>query len=234
MHARFVLALLLVAVSAGRVDSAPPERAGDAVWPEGFLESLENHADPAVVLSLLGRALDGTTTPAARLSGPAPRPGAGGDTRTFHRARRGYADVPMAADPGLTEYRPAVAASPRRQDAVVSAYVAAPFPDPRDAVPRPAEPRPGQHLVGAGVPAHADRHEPLRQPGCWPTRRTAARCSRSTATSRAAPPRSSRHPEGGRGHGSPRDRRPIEPVRGRWPDLVGAPSSPSRAMAGLS
>ena len=130
MHARIALALLLVAVSAGSVDSAPPEKASGAVWPEGFLESLENHADPAAVLRVMERALDGTTTPAARLSVPAPRTGASGDARTFHRPRREYADVPIAADPGLSENRPAVAASPRHSNVVVSAYVAAPFPIP--------------------------------------------------------------------------------------------------------
>lgn len=130
MHARIALALLLVAVSGGRVGSAPPDPASGAVWPEGFLESLENHADPAAVLRVMGRALDGTTTPAARLSGPAPRSGSSGDARTFCRPRHEYADVPIATDPGRSEYRPAVAASPRHPSVVVSAYVAASFPTP--------------------------------------------------------------------------------------------------------
>ena len=130
MHARIALALLFVAASAGSVGSAPPEKASGAVWPEGFLESLENHADPAAVLRVMERALDGTMPPAARLSGPAPRTSTSGDARTFHGPRREYADVPIAADPGLSENRPAVATSPRHSSVVVSAYVAAPFPIP--------------------------------------------------------------------------------------------------------
>ena len=65
MHARSALVFFFVAVSAGSVGSAPPETASGAVWPEGFLESLEKHADPEMVLRVMGRARDGTPPPAA-------------------------------------------------------------------------------------------------------------------------------------------------------------------------
>lgn len=135
MDPRSALAFLLVAVSAGSVGAAPPEKTSGPVWPEGFLESLENHADPAKVLRVAERVLDGAPTPAARCSAPGSRRGASGDTWKLHKSGHHTTDVPIAADPGMSEYRPAVAASPRRQNVVVSAYVAAPFPVPETRCP---------------------------------------------------------------------------------------------------
>ncbi len=130
MHARSALAFVLVAVSAGSVGSAPPEKTSGAVFPEGFLDSLENHADPATVLRVMDRELAGATTASIRRSLPGPRTVASGGPPAHRRSDRPYADVPLGADPGFLEYRPAVALSPRRQNVVVSAYVAASFPVP--------------------------------------------------------------------------------------------------------
>jgi hypothetical protein len=90
---------------------------------------LENYADPTTVLYVMGRVLDGAPEPAIRRSLSGARTAAG-DARAHRRSDRPYADVPIAADNALREYRPAVAASPRRQGVVVSAYVAALLPVP--------------------------------------------------------------------------------------------------------
>ena len=53
-----------------------------------------------------------------------------GPRRTRH-SHATLADVPIAIDPALVETQPSLAASPRRQDALVVTYVAAAYPTHR-------------------------------------------------------------------------------------------------------
>ena len=95
-------------------------------------------------------------------------------------------------------------------------------------MPRDAQPRPGQHVVGARVPAHADREELLRQPDprllvgrANPVRRVPRLQRRDYLV---------RVPVRGKDEDAlpAKGRRAAEPFRGRRPDVVRARGRPRR------
>lgn len=129
MRVRRVVAVLLFPVVGVLSHAAPqspenPER----LWPRGFTTSLQNVADPAPLLRALGTRADsrayrrlGRTAP-AKLAAAVP---------TSRRNERSLADDPIAAAAGVTEYAVSLAASPRRQNILVSAHVASSPNEPR-------------------------------------------------------------------------------------------------------
>jgi hypothetical protein len=127
MHAPSAVALPAVFLLAATAVAAPPDVPVRELLPPSVLRSLENHADPAMVLRALevGRQ-DSPKTARRTLT----RRAAGRDSVTFRRSPRVFGDAPIGADAGLTEYRPAVAANPARHNLLATAYVAASFPTP--------------------------------------------------------------------------------------------------------
>jgi hypothetical protein len=129
MHARRVVAVLLFPVVGAVSHAAPrsPENP-ESLWPRGFTTSLQNVADPAPLLRALDTRWDSRAGRRLRRIAPAKVAVA---AQTCGRNERFLADDPIAAAAGVTEYAASLAASPRRQNILVSAHVASSPNEPR-------------------------------------------------------------------------------------------------------
>jgi hypothetical protein len=129
MRVRRVVAALLFPVVGAVSHAAPrsPENP-ESLWPRGFTTSLQNVADPAPLLRALGTRWDSRAARIRRGTSPAAVAPVGS---ARERTERAFLDAPIAAAGDVTEYAPSVAASPRRQNILVSASVASSSSAPR-------------------------------------------------------------------------------------------------------
>jgi hypothetical protein len=130
MHARF-RPLFLVFLVCGAQQAAGSDSEVQLPLPPALAESLAWRQDSESVLRAfrVPRRLPGApAATAVRTAGL--RAAADHGPRLTRRSTRTLADVPIAVDPALVETQPSLAASPRRQDALVVTYVAAAYPDP--------------------------------------------------------------------------------------------------------
>ena len=131
MHARFRSFFLLALLCGARGAAGSDGREVQLPLPPSLAESLAWRQDSESVLRafrVAGTRPDAPAAAAARRAGLQAATDQG-PRRTRH-SHATLADVPIAIDPALVETQPSLAASPRRQDALVVTYVAAAYPDP--------------------------------------------------------------------------------------------------------
>lgn len=131
MHARFRSFFLFALFCGAHAAAGSDGREVQLPLPPSLAESLAWRQDSESVLRafrVAGTRPDAPAAAATRRAGLQAATDQGpGRTRHSHAT---LADVPMAIDPALVETQPSLAASPRRQDALVVTYVGAAYPDP--------------------------------------------------------------------------------------------------------